>query len=137
MCLIVEKNKEVSIASENIICYKAIGLRDGRYFAPYWNFEYELNVLYETEMSKEDGLVAFDVKACNDRERLLNEGFVLTAIAQGFHSSSTIKRLGKAYTGQKIMKCIIPKGAEYYEDYTDLLVSNKIMLIGEITDENN
>ena len=53
--------------------------------------------------------------------------------AQGFHSALSKKRFKElAYCNSSIYKCVIPKGSEYYENLSGLIVSNQIIIKNKI-----
>ncbi len=57
----------------------------------------------------------------------------LVSYAQGFHSALSKKRFKElAYCNSSIYKCVIPKGSEYYENLSGLIVSNQIIIKNKI-----
>lgn len=135
MCLITP-NKEKKIAEEDMIVYKAL-MPDAR--SVLQGFLYELNKLYETEIEESDDWCAADSYAINAlNEADYNYGTSrsddrLISIGEGFHSCKTIERAEEMKDpNERIFSCTIPKGSEYYEDLSDLLVSNKIIINEEV-----
>lgn len=138
MCLIIPKDRESFIAKEDIIVYKVLKISDELLFSPYWNnFYYECDKLYSTTLKESlEDFTPFDTMDGMIVSRLGN----LKSIAQGFHSALTKERLQNHYykSGDLylryymrdfvIRECIIPKGSECYLGFTDLIVSNQIII---------
>jgi len=126
-----------NIAEEPIEVYKVLRKDSlGELYAPYMcGFSYMLGKIYETTIEFLD----------------ISEGYI--KIENGFHSYSKecISTLttewvgvssitgGRRLLGFKIgfsnyivMKCIIPKGATYYENKYGEIVSDKLQIINEI-----
>lgn len=161
MCLATDQ-KEPKIAEQDITVYKLLSKRNSlvdekqinTYTSPYQGFQYLFNYPYKTriEESTEDTAV-FDDKAevwarnkvvehypeLRDERlyRILERGFrrgLLKSYSNGFHSARSTKRLGTVYHHDQVyVECTIPAGSEYYEDGTDLLVSNQIIINKEVT----
>lgn len=135
MCLITPY-KEKKIVEEDMIVYKTL-TPDVR--SVLQGFLYELDKLYETEIKESNDYCAADQFAI---ERLEYAGYFyrnapkddeLISIGQGFHSCRTIERAEELVDpNERIFSCTIPKGSEYYEDLSDLLVSNKIIINEEV-----
>lgn len=128
MCL-VTPNKEKKIAEEDMIVYKILN-EDLSPF--YWEGEaYEIGKLNEIEIQETSDFTDFDEISIR-----YNKGYKrdeLVSFGQGFHSAKSIDRIRdirKAYSipVPVLFTCIIPKGSEYYEDNSGLLVSNKIII---------
>jgi len=146
MCLITH-HKIPEILEEDLTVYKILS---ENLISKYWHFKYEFNQLYETDFSFVDknnlsDWKYFDLieavaltKALNkDLYSLkdLKEDGVLICIAEGFHSATTTKRLRLfdeaykfSYIQYEIFTCTVPKGATIYRGYTDLIVSNQIII---------
>lgn len=132
MCLITP-HKEKKIAEEDMIVYKTLS-PDKR--SVLQSFLYELDKLYETEIIKSGDYCPADEYA---RHMLNGAGYScapsshLISISEGFHSCRTYDRATKMQDPpERIFSCTIPKGSEYYEDLSDLLVSNKIIINEEV-----
>ena len=117
MCLITN-NLHKYIAEKDIVCYKIVNLR-GNEITSYWfEFPYELNRKYTTQVLQ-------PIPAPYDNIR----------IEKGFHSYrnlytakgdiwlSLIESLPKV-----IVKCIVPKGSEHYINSQEM-VSNQIIIV--------
>ena len=145
MCLITP-NKEKKIATEDIIVYKVLGVSLSSIIQ---DFRYKKDVLHETEIKEGSYWMAADhiaIEALKDsgynpfrdheNDHHIEERKKLLCIGEGFHSCKTLERanLIKNEENKKsdIYEFIIPKGAEYYEDLSDLLVSNKIIMKDEL-----
>jgi hypothetical protein len=132
MCLITPL-KEKKIAEEDITVYKVLiygsSLLQG--------FTYEKDILYETKIEDSYDWCAadsFSLEILNKEYPDFRKGFnrdKLICIGQGFHSCNSVKRAQemKDCKSEKIHEFLIPKGSEYYEDLSGLLVSNKIKRI--------
>ena len=103
MCLVT--NNPEQIAKEDITCYKVVFLEDNKLLSLYYGFEYILNNLYTTEISYTHDLIEKDY----------------ICIERAFHSYTSLDHAMKfwharAIYGAIIVKCIIPKGAKFYQD---------------------
>ena len=108
MCLIATSGRLV--AQWDIVCYKTL---DTDMKSIYYEFQYELGRIYEGELEEP-----------NEDNRLW----------VGFHSyelKSDAIRVSKVWGGTA-WKCVIPKGAEYYEGKGYELASNKIIIVEEL-----
>ena len=131
MCL-QTKQREPKIAEEDIIVYKLLveTNKENELKSPYTEFFYTTGEEYTTE-----------IKPSNDDSYLDNEASYYQqeddrdeyyGIGEGFHSAISAKRLSRLIQWKsKVYECIIPKGSEYYIGFSDLLVSNKIIVTGE------
>lgn len=143
MCLIT--NKQPQIATEDIVVYKELNsdLRSG-----FQYFQYELNKLYSTEIREapsgtyspfcqiDRGYLCKTYGGFGQIKELIDSG-TLKVYQKGFHSiSSGILRvfLGveERYKNSVIVKCIIPKGATYIEDFVGFIVSNQIIIVERV-----
>jgi hypothetical protein len=151
MCLLTEQ-KEPKIAETDITVYKIVELQstDLYAYAIFRNFTYETNVIYNIEIEETDdidNISWFDDEV--GQKYLTSDGIPIESISrmeykrlyitnklpfkifgQGFHSAKTRKRLTPLFNG-RIAVFIIPKGSKYYEDKSDLLVSDKIKFTGK------
>ena len=133
MCLIIASTDKKKIAKEDIVCYKILHTicKDSAR-AYIQNFEYEIKKLYETNIEFTDSLRVFDSLAVEDRDSLIRRNIPIKSINKGFHSAKSISRITSENHFGDIYECIIPKDSEYYEDKTNLIVSNKIIILKEI-----
>lgn len=104
MCLVT--NNPEQIAKEDITCYKIVFLEDNKLLSFYQGFEYILNNLYTTVISYTHDLIEEDY----------------ICIERAFHSYTSLDYAMRflqthAIYGATIVKCIIPKGAKFYQDY--------------------
>ena len=141
MCLITSKRK-VKIAKRDIPVWKLLKPDLSTVYQP---FKYERGKDYETEikfLDNDDEWQPFD----GNVRKSLNERFPdwefsgdsvreeMLCITEGFHAfvqkKKAINKLDfgtmARYCGAIEVKFIIPKGAEYYKDFTGQIVSNKI-----------
>ena len=114
MCLVT--NNPEQIAKEDITCYKVVFLEDNKLLSFYYGFEYILNNLYTTGI-----LYIRDI---------IEEVYI--CIERAFHSYTSLDYAMKflqAYeiNNAVIVKCIIPKGAKFYQDY-ECFASNQIII---------
>lgn len=99
MCLYIEGNQQAEIATEDIICYKAITEK----------FDNKLCTFYRMT----------EIKIGNTYRSNFTFNY-LGEIEKGLHSLTTLE-IAKEFIYDKllihkahIVKCIIPKGSEYY-----------------------
>lgn len=113
MCLVT--NNPEQTAKEDITCYKVVFLEDNKLLSFYYDFEYILNNLYKTTIT---------FIHCQA------EGYI--CIERAFHSYISLDRAMKflhvhVIYGAAIVKCIIPKGAKFYQDY-ECFASSQIII---------
>lgn len=142
MCLVVHRDTQKKIAEKDITVYKELRhIYENVVSACYQDFNYRLEKLYKTEITKETpNEVIHTCFDCKDAEVLMkaygdswriNENLV--SYAQGFHSALAQDRFKElAYYNSSIYKCVIPKGSEYYENLSGLIVSNQIIIKNKI-----
>lgn len=141
MCL-VTKQKNPLIASEDITVYKL--LTEGNY-SEHQKFHYDEGVLYETEIKNSNRHLFYD---WNDEKEFKREKNIpidtpihklntydVLWLGQGFHSSTSAKRFNNIIG--TVHRCIIPKGSEYYLGWTELVISNKIVVYEEINNRDS
>lgn len=133
MCLITNQ-KESKIAEEDMTVYKVLRI-DGK--SHVQGFPYVPGGLHKTTIEQSDQWCAADETALD----VLNEDFdrwrngnnkSLVCFGQGFHSCRTRERAVRLNETSdergEIKEFVIPKGATYYEDMTDLLISDQIIM---------
>ena len=114
MCLVT--NNPEQIAKEDITCYKVVFLEDSKLLSFYYGFEYILNNLYTTGI-----LYIHD---------LIEEDYI--CIERAFHSYTSLNHAMKfwhmrAIYSIAVVKCIIPKGAKFYQD-DECFASSQIII---------
>ena len=117
MCLLTN-NTHKYIAEKDIVCYKIVYLRDNKIISYWYDFIYELNRKYTTQV-----LQPIFTKKGN------------ICIEKGFHSYRNLG-IAKDYIyydmfnllPEIIVKCIVPKGSEYYINNKEM-VSNQIIIV--------
>jgi hypothetical protein len=110
MCFIIHPDHpDKKIAKRDIACYKFFKNRSGELFSTPRRFKYELHKLYKTKI-----IVKLQC----------------WKIEHGFHSHSNKKCfLEYINSGNERVKCIIPKGSEYYYNpFYKEYVSNQIII---------
>ena len=114
MCLITTNPEQT--AKEDITCYKVVFLEGNKLLSLYQCFEYILNNLYTTVISYTRDVVGEDY----------------ICIERAFHSYTSLDRAMRFLRaheiyGAAIVKCIIPKGAKFYQDY-ECFASSQIII---------
>lgn len=126
MCLAINKDEQPKVAEENIIVYKSVRVRDNELLSSYRNYIWKKGLLRVTKMEESDEKLYADW-----RDKDINYGFhtQLKFIGKGFHSCGSFIRATeiKQWYDEQVMECMIPKGALYYHNLSDLYVSNKII----------
>lgn len=134
MCLQTAQ-KEVKIAKKDLIVYKLFEKQEGNYFvSPYQNFEYKINKLYKTNILEDKDDCAFDELS---RKIRLKSKKRWKSYGKGFHAALYKNRFENteddAFYGL-VVKCVIPKNSKYYVGFGKLIISNQIIVIGEIVE---
>jgi len=149
MCLTLTENSKLKVAEEDIVCYKVV-LRQysGVYRSEFYAYLYETGVLNKHPFG--DITITTLPRITTYRSANFNQQVIAgyeQVVERGFHSF-TCKKDAYKYAGCVInrmfhgiskdvvvVKCIIPKGANYiegtYSEYPNY-VSNKIICLGEI-----
>jgi len=154
MCLITNQ-LEPKIAEEDIPVYKKLlssKLGLNYVTSVYQNHLYtlkELNITKIWSTKNEYEMVFFDstddAAVHNYLRKICDYKFIywrpfvldniLLCIAEGFHSALSPDRLGNL--AGLTYKCTIPKGSEYYLSFTDLIVSNQIIIVEEYVEQKS
>lgn len=147
MCLTLTENSKLKVAEENIICYKVVRrLYSGAYRSEFYAYLYETGTL--NEVFGDPITITTCPRITTYRSANFNQQVIAgyeQVVERGFHSFTCKEDayryvkiaagrvLGKITT--VVVKCIIPKGANYiegtYEEYPNY-VSNKIICLGEV-----
>lgn len=112
MCLVTMNPEQT--AKEDITCYKVVFLKGNKLLSFYRGFEYILNNLYTTVI-----LYTHD---------LIEENYL--CIENAFHSYISLKSAANflhVHADTAIVKCIIPKGAKFYQD-DECFASSQIII---------
>ena len=107
MCLFIN-HLEPKIADKDIVCYKLVERTKikGIYKSKYQEFEYVIRQLYTNY---------FDIKYI---DMLIKRRYSRFAIEEGmFHSYVNYLSAITVLPNRVALKCIIPKGAYYFEGY--------------------
>ena len=126
-------NPVVRVADCDIVCYKVVTSsnkkqpKPGRYKSIWYDFVYELNHTYTEK------------EFCLGRDELIYDVFMREWLVNiGFHSFTYPNGNGPIDRGEFQVKCIIPKGAVYYESKDGAeRCSNKIRIIAEWSETTN
>lgn len=117
MCLITNNTRKY-IAEKDIVCYKIVNIRDTEIISYWYGFPYELNKKYTIQVLRPIFMKNDDIR--------IEEGFHSYRnldIAKGYVYCSMLNLLPEI-----IVKCIVPKGSEYYIS-SDEMVSNQIIIV--------
>ncbi len=130
MCMVIEKSAELNTAEQDIIVYKGGALRFNGKGKPtgistfFMGFNFNFNTVYKTAIEEVEDFNSFDL------EEVLDYTFIYSSnkkyIGPGFHSAMSIKRIERHFAS--IFQFVIPKGSLYYQNLSNLCVSNQIML---------
>lgn len=101
MCLEIKLNQEILIAEDDIVCYKAVEENDDdmSYRTYFKNMLVKLGNTYYSEINTMKNIIIIEKALHSFTSHGLAEKFLI--------------RRGRCNT--VIVKCIIPKGAKYYE----------------------
>ena len=125
MCLFINY-LEPKIADKDIVCYKIVERTKikGIYKSKYQEFEYVIRQLYTNY---------FDIKYI---DMLIKRRYSRFAIEEGmFHSYTNYLLAITILPNLVVLKCIIPKGAYYFEGYFgnySSYASSQIKILEEI-----
>ena len=132
------------VAKRDIEVYKAM-FKDGKYYVPYFyssSIAYEVGKLYKQNMDVQSGGYLYRVEAgfhsysmevtYVKRDRATNMYGVWSKVDKYFRGYYYDKLLNNVH----FVKCIIPKGAEYFENEDGEIVSNMIIVTGEEMDKD-
>ncbi len=131
MCLVTDQ-QQPKIAEEDITVYKLLqGMN-----APCNEFTYKLGQLYKTEVKESVDRWCYDSldrKTLNDKYgEKWPEDDTIKCFGEGFHSAVNPDRLRQTNMSSMwkagLYECTIPKGSEYYDNPSDLVVSNQIII---------
>ena len=150
MCLITKNEKQ--IATEDITCYKIL---NGENYSLVCCFKYEFGKKYEDVISESNDWCVVDTPAGERledemrmeplwegkehlpsfqycRTQLYDYGF--RCYGRGFHSFASLNRAEMYGPSryEKIVRCIIPAGAEYIQDNNECIISNQIIVVEDI-----
>ena len=118
MCLHIEENQQAEIATEDIICYKAIIEKlDNELYTFYQQAKIKIGNTYRSK---------FTIDCFGEIEKGLHSLTTLE-IAKEFIYDKTLTRI------THIVKCIIPKGSKYYLGHfcvnNDSYASNRLKYV--------
>ena len=133
MCLVINQ-LEPKIADKDIVCYKLVKRTKikGVYKASFQGFEYVIRQLYTNNLD-----IRFVDKIIKNLDTT-RSGLCLYIIEEGmFHSyaSYLYPVILSPLPNGALLKCIIPKGAYYFEGYFDdspSYASSQIKILEEI-----
>lgn len=150
MCLTLTEKSEIKVAEEDIVCYKVVRrLCSGVYRSEYYGYLYETGILDKSAFGDTITITTRPRITTYQSINYLDIGVEISGhervVERGFHSFTCkedaykyVKIAASRVLGEitmVVVKCIIPKGANYiegtYEEYPNY-VSNKIICLEEI-----
>ena len=128
MCFTVQENKELT-ADKDIVCYKWLTelMLGNSYESPYYGMIYNIGQRYNLE-NRLESKFHYDVNFTT--HYIIDEGYhsFITAMACERHINSSSDFMC-GHPRDRIVKCIIPKGAHYYVNHkTNEYVSDAIIV---------
>jgi hypothetical protein len=126
--MVIEKSAELKTAERDLVVYKGGALRFNGKGKPtgvstfFMGFNFNFNTVYKAAIEEVEDFSFFDAREVFDHIHLENKKY----IGPGFHSAMSIKRIEKHFTS--VFQFVIPKGSLYYQNLSNLCVSNQIML---------
>lgn len=135
MCFITKKSKRLKVATEDMIVYKFLEIKEGRVQSPSQEYIYIPNKIEETTIKISDHMSCFDD---DDEEQLVKDygwnwrgNEKLIAYGEGFHFFTNRQdaeiRMRRWRGTFELREFIVPKGARYMTD-RGLGICNKIMM---------
>lgn len=134
MCFITKKSKRLKVATEDMIVYKFLKIREGIVQSPSEGYIYTPNHLEETTIKISDQMATLDE---DDEAKLIKDygedwrgNEKLIAYGEGFHfftdrQDAEIRM--RRWRGVELREFIVPKGARYMTD-RGLGICDKIMM---------
>lgn len=110
MCTVLNNNSILRHADKDVISYKLVKEKDGKYSTFYRNMPIYFGLLYHNPEFTNEFFKVFEL---NNNNKELGAG--------GFHSIVRIKDAKKvsSITGTKVIACIIPQGSMYVKGTWD------------------
>jgi len=141
MCLITTQ-QEPLVAEQDIRVYKSVTVKLRPIFL-YGNIQYEYGKLNETTIEKSNNWCSFDdedLTWINNHVRVENidspkQSKTIKCFGQGFHSCLSKEKAFKTKQtyGGLVVECLIPKGSTYYTNPVGLVISDKIIILKQIS----
>lgn len=137
MCLVIPIGTSAQIAVKDITVYKRCKPTEDQNVVKslYMLYPYTLNKLYKTDIEHSSAPQNFDMYELNILKEIYGEDWASRTdrIQKGHHSCLTEERLTiddsmNLSPDWKNYICTIPKGSVFYVGYTDLVVSNQIII---------
>ena len=142
MCL-VTKQRDPILTTEDIVCYKIVREnishnKNTHPFSSMYNyFDWMLNKAYYTPLSvyetdRASNCNFYDYVARTQFDNPNSKNCLFSEISDGFHAMLTYDRAARTTDfddNEVVVECLIPKGSSIYKDKTDLVVSNKIIMV--------
>jgi len=111
MCLKIRKNAKVKTAEKDIVCYKVVEkLAKSGYVTPFFNMPISIGEEY--------GDVSLEKKG-NIYEVVVEEGYHSLKTFEDAANYAAMLMLVR-HVSFTIIKCVIPKGAKYYDGMTPI-----------------
>ena len=101
MCLRIDKLERVSVAKEDIVCYKIlIRRKNGEYSTFYRDFVVDMGITYQSRLAR---------LRCNNYD-IIEQGLHVFV-----HKSDTLHFESKMDSTVRVVRCVIPKESLYYK----------------------
>lgn len=133
MCTLITTSQKPKprVAKKDIVVYKTgyksfDPLEKVDYFkSAYRYYMYHADELHETSFSYDDEYLTSDCYESELKERIPENRRCF--VSRGFHSFASIDRANKSTLRMNLAEFVIPKGALYYINEAENVVSNKII----------
>lgn len=124
MCLWIE-NIIPKVAKDNITCYKVCTkLANGNYISLFAKYKYEILEKYDNNIPLVNDVYFY-------RHFRANSVYAGLAVGPNLFHSYKIRHYPGFNSLEVCIRCIIPKGAYYWED-KDEYASSQIIIMGEV-----
>lgn len=111
MCLYT-KSSCSRVAKKDILCYKLLVLKDGKYISPYAGLEYKINALnYPSDLCED---IKLSKVYSNSYLFEVGKGFLHSYMFKGAEASNMIYGMLCASRTLYLFECYIPKGSKYF-----------------------
>ncbi len=138
MCLITNW-KRPRTAKRDIIVYKRLErskIDEEKLISIWWGTYYKIGEHYKVDMvANNEPYTVFDWDAMNAYPDWMVEPSIYTHVHAGYHSMMEKHRSLPDSEQEVMVRCVVPKGANYFKDNTGLIVSNEIIILNIIEDE--
>lgn len=117
MCLIIRKNAKVKTAKKDIVCYKVVEKRvKSGYVTPFFNMPISIGEEYG-DASLKKKITYFSI--------VVEEGYHSLKTFEDAMDYTAMLMLAHQFCSFAIVKCVIPKGAKYYDGMTENTIGKR------------